>query len=100
MGANGAGWNTGFAQFDPDGAKALAHAEEDGAAKAANRVAREKRMADAEATRYLAEMDCPEDVIEFGKRHGIPVFAEATWMAGFMQGWRLAVARARSLDQQ
>jgi len=34
----------------------------------------------------LAETRCPEDVIAFGKRHGIPTFAEMTWIRGFAQG--------------
>ena len=52
-----------------------------------------QRIADAEATRYLAEMVCPPDVVDFGRRHGIPTFAEVTWQAGFMAGWRAAQTR-------
>lgn len=54
-----------------------------------------RAAADAEATRYLAEMECPPDLIEWGERHRIPMFAEFTWMAGFVAGWRAAHSRRR-----
>jgi hypothetical protein len=79
--------------FDADDSKMLAHARGDGEAKAKARIESERIAADAEATRYLAEMNCPDDLRTFGANHGIPTFAEATWMAGFVAGWRLAVAR-------
>jgi hypothetical protein len=65
---------------------------------AANQAAERNAMlrqqaTDAEATRYLAEMTCPADVVEFGRRHAIPSFAEFTWQAGFMAGWRAAQTR-------
>lgn len=34
--------------------------------------------------RALVERRCPPDVKEFGERHALPTFAEATWIAGFM----------------
>lgn len=43
------------------------------------------------AERLLAESLCPDSLKEFGKRHNIPTFAEATWMAGFVQGMRIAM---------
>lgn len=87
-----------LATFDPDGSRALRNAEEDGAAKAAHRIHIERIAADAEATRYLAEMNCPEDLIEWGRAHGIPTFAEQTWLAGFVQGWRMACARRQAKE--
>lgn len=39
--------------------------------------------------RLVAESRCPEDVIEFGKRHKIPTFAEMTWIRGFVQALEL-----------
>jgi len=38
----------------------------------------------------LAERECPNDLIEWGRAHGIANFAEATWMAGFAAGMRVA----------
>lgn len=67
----------------------LRRAQEDAERNAAIR----QQAADAEATRYLAEMACPADVTEFGRRHAIPNFAEFTWQAGFMAGWRAAQTR-------
>lgn len=64
------------------------------AQEAAERAADLRRQAaDAEALRYLAEMACPADVVDFGKRHDMPFFAEATWNNGFMAGWRAAQTR-------
>ena len=83
--------------IDPDGMKAMRRAEDYGAAKASRQIHIERIAADAEATRYLAEMECPEDLIEWGKNHNIPTFAEVTWMAGFMRGWRMAVARSEKM---
>lgn len=42
----------------------------------------------AAAAAYLAETQCPPDVIEWGKAHGLPTWAEVTWQAGFLQGWK------------
>lgn len=35
----------------------------------------------------------------WGKRHGITTFAEATWQAGFAQGWKMALARMARKDE-
>ena len=43
------------------------------------------------AERLLANSRCPADIVAFGKRHNIPMFAEKTWEAGFAQGMRVAV---------
>ena len=51
------------------------------------------QAANAEAMRFLAEMMCPADLLDWGRRHGIPAFAEVTWNAGFMAGWRAAQTR-------
>jgi hypothetical protein len=69
-----------------------------GRAQAEKRIERERIEADAEATRYLAEMNCPADLIEWGKNNGIPAFAEVTWTHGFMAGWRMACARQIATD--
>lgn len=53
----------------------------------------ERREADAYAARYLAEAHCPVDLVEWGKNHNIPTFAEFTWQAGFLAGWRMCAAR-------
>lgn len=47
-----------------------------------------RRAADADATRRLAELECPADLLEWGRNHNIPAFAEMTWCAGFIAGWR------------
>lgn len=47
-----------------------------------------RTAADASATRRLADLECPADLIEWGRSHGIPTFAEVTWCAGFIAGWR------------
>lgn len=53
---------------------------------AAERQARlRKQTAEVQALAYLAEMQCPASVIEFGKRHGIEKFAEFVWQHGFSQ---------------
>lgn len=84
-------------QFDPLGEKALRHAEEDGVAKARNQIEREGRMAESEALRYLAEVECPNDLIEWGRNHKIENFAELTWINGFMAGWRAMTERRERL---
>lgn len=54
--------------------------------------------AQAEALRQIADMSCPEDVKEFGKRHRIARFAELTWCAGFAAGYAAGLARLRDRD--
>lgn len=58
---------------------------------------REREDADilALSLQVLAGAECPDDVMEFGKRHRLPTFAEATWKAGYIAGFR-AAARART----
>jgi len=90
-------WGINFLEFDQDGEKALAHARQDGRSKADRLIEAERIKADAEATRYLAEMNCPADLIDWGRNHNIPIFAEMTWMNGFIQGWRMAVSRRGAL---
>ena len=68
-------------------------AEERGRRDAAMTVESERREGDAYAAAYLAELNCPADLVEFGRNHNIPTFAEMTWQAGFVAGWRMAVAR-------
>ena len=51
------------------------------------------RAAGVAALSCLSELRCPPDVQAFGERHRIPAFAEATWRAGFVVGWR---ARGRA----
>jgi len=48
----------------------------------------EARRAEAEMAHELANLQCPEDIKEFGRRHGIPNFAEVVWNAGFFAGYR------------
>jgi hypothetical protein len=63
-----------------------------GAAAAEQTIRAGRVKAGAEALRYLAELQCPPDVVEFGRNHKIPLFAEVTWQGGFVAGWRLATA--------
>ena len=50
-----------------------------------------EKFAEHKALQYLAEFECPVDVVEWGKHHNIPTFAEVTWQAGFSKGWNLAI---------
>lgn len=60
----------------------------------ASRQARARReLAKAVALRELADIRCPEDLKEWGRRHNIPTFAEMTWQAGFMAGYAAGLAR-------
>ena len=38
----------------------------------------------------LVDVNCPPDIVEFGMRHNIPNFAEQTWKAGFIAGFKAA----------
>lgn len=60
--------------------------------RAAKIVGNRQRAADAIATAELAALSCPPDLIEWGRIHGIPTFAELTWQAGFAAGWRAFLA--------
>jgi hypothetical protein len=46
--------------------------------------------ANAKAMSLLAAKECPADLLEWGRVHGIPVFAEFTWQAGFIAGMHAA----------
>lgn len=48
----------------------------------------EQRVAEAEMAHDLANLICPEDIKEFGRRHGVPNLAEVIWNNGFMAGYR------------
>lgn len=52
----------------------------------------EARRIDMAAAHQAAAESCPPDVREFGIRNRIETFAEATWMSGFIDGWRTARA--------
>lgn len=79
-----------------DAAKELERAE----AAAVKAASIRQQAAEAHALRELAEMHCPPDLIEYAKRHSIPTFAEATWQAGFMQGWKMGLARMARHDAE
>ena len=79
--------------FKPFGLSEEELACEKGQSDVLKKISVERIRADAAATQYLAEMECPADLIEWGRSHGIPNFAEFTWSAGFVHGWRMAVAR-------
>jgi hypothetical protein len=63
------------------------------AAELAERRALEDARADAAAVWALADMSIPQDIQEFGTRHGIPELAKEVWRSAFIAGWR---AYARS----
>jgi hypothetical protein len=65
--------------------------EQDGKSDALTQIGLATRRADAKAARLLAERECPSDLIEWGKAHGIPTFAEVTWQSGFLAGMRVAM---------
>ena len=67
----------------------LAAIEGSNEAEKAIRIA--KAHADAMALRVIAEMECPDDLKRWGVQNKIPTFAEVTWQAGFVQGWRMAL---------
>lgn len=52
----------------------------------------------AKAARILAERECPEDIKEWGRAHGIANFAEATWINGFLIGLRFAEIEKETPD--
>ncbi|WP_332116014.1 hypothetical protein [Azorhizobium caulinodans] len=47
-----------------------------------------------------AEASVPPDIQEFGIRHGIPNFAEATWVAGYYAALRASSDRIASLEAE
>lgn len=76
-------------------------AKQAGESAAINDITHAERIANAKAARLLAERECPPDLIEWGRAHGIPTFAEVTWQAGFLVGMRVAMlekAKERETD--
>jgi len=69
-------------------------AHHDGETDAKNVLSVAQRRAHAKAAHLLAAASCPPDLIEWGHRHGIPTFAEVTWMDGFATGMRTAMQEA------
>lgn len=64
-------------------------ADLEAAQRRAERMARNREAAaNALAVECIARTQCPTDLIEWGERHRIPEFAQATWQAGFAAGWR------------
>lgn len=59
-----------------------------GEAEAAQLLTSAQHHANALAAKILAAHECPEDLIEWGRIHGIPTFAQVTWQAGFLAGMR------------
>jgi len=57
-----------------------------------------RMAADAYALAYIAACECPADIKQFGRNHGIPMFAEMSWQAGFVAGWRMARAEPPQED--
>lgn len=74
-------------------------AQAEGESRAASKISAAKAAADAYAARILAERECPEDLKEWGRAHGIPVFAEVTWQAGFLAGMRVAIMDRMKEDE-
>ena len=72
--------------------------EDKGTSAALQEIGRAARIAEAKAARLLAERECPTDLVEWGRLHGIPTFAEFTWMAGFLAGMRVAALADRPQD--
>lgn len=70
-----------------------AFAESEGRADADRTLTNAERRASARAARILAATQCPDDLKEWGRAHGIPTFAEYTWQAGFLAGLRCAELR-------
>lgn len=66
-------------------------AEQSGTSDALKTISEAKHRADARAARLLAERECPPNLREWGRIHGIPTFAEFTWQAGFLAGMRAAM---------
>lgn len=73
----------------------------DGSAEAEKAIRIAKAHADAMALRYIAECECPDDLKQWAINNKIPTFAEVTWQAGFVQGWRMSlVMQSRALEDR
>lgn len=49
-----------------------------------------RRLSEAYAAELLAARECPPNLIEWGRIHGIENFAKFTWQAGFLAGMQIA----------
>lgn len=47
-----------------------------------------RRKSEARLAELFAAQQCPADLVEWGRVHGIPEFAAFTWQAGFLAGMR------------
>ena len=65
--------------------------EAEGEAEARVSLTAAQHRANARAAQLLAARECPADLVEWGRIHGIPTFAEVTWQAGFLAGMRAAM---------
>lgn len=72
----------------------------DGVSDALGEIAAADRRAQEKAARLLAERECPPDLIEWGRLHLIPTFAEFTWQAGFLAGMRVAMLGAAPKESE
>lgn len=63
----------------------------EGEAEADKSLALARHRAETKAATLLAARECPPDLIEWGRIHGIKTFAEVTWQAGFLAGMRAAM---------
>ena len=87
--------NAGYAfGFRPAAAPAFGFSErfarEQAVQEAAERRALADALADQLALPVLADSLMPPDIREFGERHKIPQFSRATYINGFIDGWRAA----------
>lgn len=56
--------------------------------------------AEALAMAVIAQQECPDDLVQFGKNHGIPLFAEMTWHSGFEAGVRWAMLHSLQNEEK
>lgn len=74
--------------------------EQEGQDRAAAELRRQQRRADTLAAEMLAARDCPADLVEWGRLHGIPTFAAVTWQAGFRAGMRAAMEEVERRNRE
>jgi hypothetical protein len=82
---------------DREKVKAL-FAISDGENDADRTISAAQARANARAARILAAKECPETILNWGKIHGIPNFAEVTWQDGFLAGLRAAYLEDKTDD--
>ena len=70
----------------------------DGRKEAFELISQARSRAHEKAAILLAERECPEDLVSWGKTHRIPEFAKFTWQAGFLAGMRAAMLDADADD--